>query len=418
MLLLGSAGLHKIGVGRGMELLYDGDEPEYVADAFDDMGLHPRLVHSIAEYGYDAPSWLQQRIVRPMMRGGDMVVLAPAGTGKTVALAIALIQRCCCGSAQESTASEHGVRGLVLTPTRELAQGTSLLINALAASSTSPEQHRSPSFAVMTSEGATGATEVGSAGTTIAVGTPDTILRCIERRLLCIDALQILATDEAGDVVTRYTIKLIAKVRNFAPKHIQLLFFTSFLSDDLVAAVERMAPGAATIRARRLELSLASVRQFYVAVEDVYKAETLVDLLELATASQVIIYVNTCRSGEAVVALIDRAEYPVGLIHDGMKSSEVGAVWDRFRRGDLRVLVGTDRVAELREAHDPGLHINYDMPTTENKYMARHGGSGKFGRRRVAISFLTQQEVPFLRRLEQHFNTQIDELPMDFSQLI
>jgi translation initiation factor 4A len=402
-----------------MELLYDGDEPEDAADTFDDMGLHPRLVHSIAEYGYDAPSWLQQRVVRPVMRGGDVVVLAPAGTGKTVALAIALIQRCCCGSAQESTASERGVRGLVLTPTRELAQGTSLLINALGASSTSPEQHRSPSFAVMTSEGATGATEVGSAGTTIAVGTPDTILRCIERRLLCIDALRILAMDEADDVVARYTVELIAKVRNFAPKHIQLLFFTSFLSDDLVAAVERMAPGAATIRARRRELTLESVRQFYVAVEDVYKAETLVDLLELATtASQVIIYVNTRRTGEAVVALIDRPEFPVDLIHDGMKSSEVGAVWDRFRRGDLRVLVGTDRVAELREVHGTTLHINYDMPTTENKYMARHGGSGKFGRRRVAISFLTQQEVPFLRRLEQYFNTQIEELPVDFSQLI
>mmetsp|Transcript_145585 Transcript_145585/g.206189 ORF Transcript_145585/g.206189 Transcript_145585/m.206189 type:complete len:116 (-) Transcript_145585:132-479(-) len=111
-------------------------------------------------------------------------------------------------------------------------------------------------------------------------------------------------------------------------------------------------------------------------------------------------------------------EFTVSSMHGDMTQQERDVIMREFRTGSSRVLITTDLLARGIDVQQVSLVINYDLPTNRENYIHRIGRGGRFGRKGVAINFLTQDDVRTLQDIEQFYNTQIEEMPMNVADLI
>jgi len=160
-------------------------------------------------------------------------------------------------------------------------------------------------------------------------------------------------------------------------------------------------------------------RQFYIAVEkEDWKLETLCDLYETLTITQAIIYCNTRRKVDWLTDKMGQRDFTVSSMHGDMTGAERELIMKEFRSGSSRVLITTDLLARGIDVQQVSLVINYDMPANRENYIHRIGRSGRFGRKGVAINFVTADDTRAMREIEAFYNTQIEEMPMNVADLI
>merc|ERR1712003_553665 len=173
------------------------------------------------------------------------------------------------------------------------------------------------------------------------------------------------------------------------------------------------------ILVKRDELTLEGIKQFYVSVEkEEWKIGTLCDLYETLTITQAIIYCNTRRKVDWLTEKMQSRDFTVSAMHGDMDQRERDLIMREFRSGSSRVLISTDLLARGIDVQQVSLVINYDLPTNRENYIHRIGRSGRFGRKGVAINFVTNQDVRAMKDIERYYHTQIEEMPMDIADLI
>merc|ERR1712223_599189 len=167
------------------------------------------------------------------------------------------------------------------------------------------------------------------------------------------------------------------------------------------------------------QLTLDGIKQFYVAVEkEEWKLDTLCDLYETLTITQAIIYCNTRRKVEWLMEKMTHRDFTVSGMHGEMEMRNRQLIMKEFRSGSSRVLITTDLLARGIDVQQVSLVINYDLPTNRENYIHRIGRGGRFGRKGVAINFVTDDDKRALQDIEKFYNTRIDEMPMNVADLI
>ncbi|KAG8892057.1 RNA helicase [Tulasnella sp. 417] len=170
---------------------------------------------------------------------------------------------------------------------------------------------------------------------------------------------------------------------------------------------------------KRDELTLEGIKQFFVAVEkEEWKFDTLCDLYKTLAITQAVIFCNTKRKVDWLTDKMRDAKFTVSSMHGEMPQKERGQIMTDFRSGTSRVLITTDVWARGIDMQQVSLVINYDLPNNRENYIHRIGRSGRFGRKGVAINFVTVEDVKILRDIEQYYSTQIDQLPVNAAELI
>ena len=170
---------------------------------------------------------------------------------------------------------------------------------------------------------------------------------------------------------------------------------------------------------KRDELTLEGIKQFFVAVEkEEWKFDTLTDLYDSLTVTQAVVFCNTRRKVDWLTDKMRENNFTVSAMHGEMPQRERDMIMNEFRQGQSRVLITTDVWARGIDVQQVSLVINYDLPTNRENYIHRIGRSGRFGRKGVAINFLTSGDVRYLRDIEQFYNTQIEEMPMNVADMI
>ena len=173
------------------------------------------------------------------------------------------------------------------------------------------------------------------------------------------------------------------------------------------------------ILVKKDELTLEGIAQYYIPIEkEDWKFATLADLYENLDIAQAIIYANTRKKVEILSKQMTEKDFVVSYMHGEMDMTQRELIMKEFRTGSTRVLITTDLLARGIDVQQVSLVINYDMPTNYENYLHRIGRSGRFGRKGVAINFVTEGDAQFLKDLEQHYNTSIEELPEDLSNLL
>nr|CCC92759.1 putative eukaryotic initiation factor 4a [Trypanosoma congolense IL3000] len=373
--------------------------------SFDDMPLHQNLLRGIYSHGFEKPSSIQQRAIVPFTRGGDIIAQAQSGTGKTGAFSIGLLQR---------LDFRHSVlQGLVLSPTRELAMQTAEVITRIGEFLAEGNTSFCATFV--------GGTRVQDdyrklqGGTIVAVGTPGRVVDVTKRGAMRTETLRVLVLDEADEMLSQGFAEQIYEIFRYLPKEIQVALFSATMPDDVLELTKKFMRDPTRILVKRESLTLEGIKQFFIAVEEEHKLDTLMDLYETVSIAQSVIFANTRRKVDWLASQLNNSNHTVSCMHSEMSKQEREKVMGTFRNGSSRVLVTTDLVARGIDVHHVNIVINFDLPTNKENYLHRIGRGGRYGRKGVAINFVTQKDVEVLREIESHYHTQIEELPVDFA---
>jgi translation initiation factor 4A len=376
-----------------------------VFESFDDYDLNENLLRGIYSYGFEKPSAIQQRGIKPILDGRDTIGQAQSGTGKTAAFAIGCLQRIDYGL--------DACQALILAPTRELANQIQKVCLALG------DYNRVKCHCCIGGTSVRDDIDKLRVGQHLVVGTPGRVFDMISKRNLRIDDLLTFVLDEADEMLSRGFKDQIYDIFKCLPPNVQVCLFSATMPPEILDMTTKFMRDAVRILVKKDELTLEGIRQFYVAIEkEEWKLDTLCDLYETLTITQAIIYCNTRRKVDFLADQLAKRDFTISTMHAELDQKERDLVMREFRSGSSRVLISTDLLARGIDVQQVSLVINFDLPQNMENYLHRIGRSGRFGRKGVAINFVTNNDVRAMKDIEKYYHTQIEEMPMDIADLI
>lgn len=375
-----------------------------MCESFDDMGLCETLLRGIFAYGFEKPSAIQQQAIVPMITGKDLIAQAQSGTGKTGTFSIGMLQ--------QIDPSLQETQAIILAPTRELAQQISRVVKALSSYM---------GVSVFTCIGGTSVNECSRElrrGHHVVVGTPGRIYDMIRRRSLVVGRLRMVILDEADQMLERgFKDQIVDILESGVPDEIQFSIFSATLPEEAIAIANKFMEEPNTILVDHEELTLDGIRQYYIEMEESWKLDTVCDLYNTISVSQAIIYCNSKKKAEWIGENLTKENFKVSIIHGSMPQEERDYILNDFRVGKSRVLIATDLLARGIDIQQVSLVLNFDLPLDRDNYIHRIGRCGRFGRKGIAINFVTRSTWPTLQHIVQYYNTQIDPMPENISDL-
>lgn len=217
----------------------------------------------------------------------------------------------------------------------------------------------------------------------------------------------------------QYCVSQIYDIYRHLPPQSQVVLVSATLPVEVLEMTRKFMNDPVRILVKRDELTLEGIKQFFVSVEkEEWKFDTLCDLYDTLTVTQAVIFCNTRQKVDWLAAKMRESNFTVAAMHGDMTQEERDRVMEEFRSGSSRVLIATDLWGRGIDVQQVSLVICYDLPTNRELYIHRIGRSGRFGRKGVAINFVRTEDVRTLREIEQFYSTQIDEMPLNVSDLM
>nr|XP_011470735.1 PREDICTED: eukaryotic initiation factor 4A-9 [Fragaria vesca subsp. vesca] len=394
--------MNELLTAEGQDFFTSYDE---VYDSFDNMGLQENLLRGIYAYGFEKPSAIQQRGIVPFIKGLDVIQQAQSGTGKTATF--------CSGILQQLDYSLLDCQALVLAPTRELAQQIEKVMRALG------------DYLGVKVHACVGGTSVRedqrilSSGVHAVVGTPGRVFDMLRRQSLRPDHIKMFVLDEADEMLSRGFKDQIYDIFQLLPPKIQVGVFSATMPPEALEITRKFMNKPVRILVKRDELTLEGIKQFYVNVDkEDWKLDTLCDLYETLAITQSVIFVNTRRKVDWLTDKMRSRDHTVSATHGDMDQNNRDIIMREFRSGSSRVLITTDLLARGIDVQQVSLVINYDLPTQPENYLHRIGRSGRFGRKGVAINFVTTDDQRMLFDIQKFYNVVVEELPSNVADLL
>jgi translation initiation factor 4A len=184
------------------------------------------------------------------------------------------------------------------------------------------------------------------------------------------------------------------------------------MPDDILNLTQKIMRNPVKITMKKEELNLECIKQYFVALsDDLNKYETLKDLFSVISVNQCIIYCNNVKRVIDLQNAMTNDGYSVCSIHSSMDKSEREKVFATFRQGTYRVLISSNITARGIDVQQVSTVINFDVPKCVHTYLHRIGRSGRWGRKGLAINFITKRDVFTMKKIESYYSISIDELP-------
>ena len=378
-----------------------------IYDAFENIeGIPEDILRGIFGHGFEKPSEIQKRAIKPIIDGNDVIAQAQSGTGKTGAFTIGALCRV--------DATNPATQVLMIAPTRELATQIESVVKALGL------------FTKITILSATGGNPVRDdvsalqRGAHVVIGTPGRLYDLMERNALKRDQIRLLILDEADQMLEgRFRDQTECILNMGFPEITRVALFSATIPEQVIEVTERILKNPIRILLPPEKVTLEGIAQYFVEIEqDAWKFECLCDLYQHININQAIIYCNQRTKVEWLAKRLQENNFEVGFIHGEMDQKERKACIAAFRTGTVRVLVSSDLLARGIDVQQVSLVINYELPPQRENYIHRIGRSGRFGRKGVAINLVTPAEHRDLQEIEKHYATSIVTLPSNIAEIL
>jgi ATP-dependent RNA helicase DeaD len=365
---------------------------------FSDLKLHPQLLQAVTELGYETPTPIQESMIPLMLAGHDVIGQAQTGTGKTAAFALPILHNIVPGSGK--------VQALVVAPTRELA---------LQVSKAMYEYGRLREVRVLAIYGGQSYNrQIGrlKKGVDIVVGTPGRLLDLIERKALDLSDVKSVVLDEADEMLSMGFIEDIEAILKSTPHTRQTSLFSATLPKPIRRLADNYLNDPQSITIQRKQLAAAAIEQRYYLVNERDKMAALTRLFEVEEIGSALIFARTrVGTGELSNELTVRG-FPAEALNGDLSQDARERVMNRFRRGQIKVLVATDVAARGLDIDDISHVFNYDLPRDPEIYVHRIGRTGRAGREGVALSLATPSEQWRLRKIEKFAGQKITKFDL------
>jgi len=390
---------------KGVQVEAEGGETVDVIPEFDQMGLRNELLRGIFTYGFEKPSAIQQRAIVPFSQGRDIIAQAQSGTGKTATFAVGILQ-------QIDVSKKH-VQALIVLPTRELARQVNKVVTKISV------HMQIESLLCTGGENIKRDSDTLDNGVHIVVGTPGRIYHMIKNGVLKTNNIKVFCLDEADQMLSNEFEEDIRDIFSTLPSEVQVGVFSATLPDDCLQITKKFMRDPIKVLVKKEELTLMGINQFYVNCrEQRFKYDVLVDLYADVSIQQAVIFCNSKRTVDWLTTKMKGDNFTVAATHGSIHPEDRRQVMDEFIEGGSRVLITTDLLARGIDVQRVSVVINYDLPLEKETYLHRIGRSGRFGRKGLAINFVTERDIRNLRALEQFYDTQIEPLPKNVQEYI
>ena len=367
--------------------------------SFADFNLHDRLLQALEKEGFNKPTPVQEKVIPAALQGGDLLVTAETGSGKSAAFLLPILQRFL-----QTDAPKSGTRALVLTPTRELAR--QVLAHCI----------KLKKMTHLKADVITGGQEFRfqkamlRKNPEIVVATPGRILEHLEKGSADFSDLEVLVLDEADRMLDMGFSDDVLTIAGACNPNCQTLLLSATLKHRGIRKVaDAVLNNPQTIAVDNVRSRHSSIQQQIVLADDLeHKKKLLLKLLELEPAKKTVVFTNTISGAEKLVGFLYNSQLRAGILHGDLMQDERNHVMQQMRRGQLDVLVATDVAARGLDVQGVGLVINFDMARSGDDYVHRIGRTGRAGEQGVAISFITSTEWNLMASIERYLKTRFE----------
>ncbi|MDG1751118.1 MAG: DEAD/DEAH box helicase [Thalassotalea sp.] len=358
---------------------------------FATLGLSEPLLKAVAELGYKKPTPIQIKAIPAVLSGKDLIAAAQTGTGKTASFVLPLLEKL----NDEKTLRGKRIRGLILTPTRELAIQVEASIAQYA------------KYLELSSMAMYGGTEIEPQkqrliwGIDILVATPGRLLDMAHQRALHFDELEVLVLDEADRMLDMGFIDDINKIIERLPQERQNLLFSATISDDVRGLAKRaIHKNAREISIRFDSASEPKIDQWLVTTDKTNKSALLSHLITELRWQQALIFIETKHGAAKLVSQLEKRGIKAESIHSGRTQEIRERILNDFKAGKINYLVSTGIAARGIDIGDLSRVVNYDLPAKVEDYIHRIGRTGRAGESGEAISLVSKDNFRELCAIE------------------
>ena len=367
------------------------DEEEAAAEdgpTFADLGLSPETLKTLDDIGFERPSKIQAAFLPIALTGRDCSGQARTGTGKTCAFTLPMLEA--------MDLDRRVVQGLILAPTRELAEQVAQEMKKLSGG-------RVKTVTIVGGRPMGPQVEKLNRGAQVVVGTPGRVMDLMGRGQLSLSNVAFAVLDEADRMLDDGFRPDIEKILRQCPKDRQTLL----LSATMPAEVEELA--AKFMRnPERIDMSedalvaTEMIEQFVLTVDPDRKMGALLHVLKQEKPRQCLIFTRTKRGAEKLHERFSRKLPNTAMMHGDLHQKKRDRTLQDFRDGKIRMLVATDVVGRGIDISGISHIVNYDVPEFQDDYVHRIGRTGRMssdtnGR---AITFVCRDQGDQLTKIE------------------
>jgi ATP-dependent RNA helicase RhlE len=352
--------------------------------SFHELGLSEAIVGVVTKIGFEHPTPIQAAVIPTALEGKDLIGLAQTGSGKTAAFALPIAERLTHG---------RGVRGLILSPTREIALQTQAFLELFGA------QHNLATACLIGGVRMRPQTDALMKKPDVIVATPGRLLDHIRQRHVTLDAIEQLVLDEADHMLDLGFLPQIREVLRRLPRERQTMMFSATMPDsiEMIAREFMRQPVMIDIAPKGAAAGITH-RLYLVRPED--KRNALMALLNEELGST-LVFARRKVDAEWLYHVLERKGHPVSRIHSDRSQGKRVQALEGFRAGSHRILVATDIAG--RGIDVPGIEhvINFDIPEAEDDYVHRAGRTARGAALGIVSTIATWQDIPMVRKIEE-----------------
>ncbi|WP_417714251.1 DEAD/DEAH box helicase [Pseudophaeobacter arcticus] len=359
---------------------------------FSTMGLPDLVLARLADMGLKDPTPIQARAIPHALNGEDVLGLAQTGTGKTAAFGVPLIARMLDYGRKPAA---HTVRGLVLAPTRELAnqiaatlkdltEGTPMKIGLVVGGvSINPQIQRI------------------SRGTDILVATPGRLLDILDRKALDLGSCDFLVLDEADQMLDLGFIHALRKISALLPEERQTMLFSATMPKQMNEIANSYLNRPVRIEVSPPGKPAAKVTQSVHFIAKAEKLSLLKELLSEHKDERTLVFGRTKHGMEKLMKVLEKSGFSAAAIHGNKSQGQRERALAAFKSGQIKVLVATDVAARGLDIPDVKYVYNYELPNVPDAYVHRIGRTARAGKDGQAVAFCAPDEMEELKAIQK-----------------
>lgn len=370
---------------------------------FSDLGLADPLLKALASKGYSDPTPIQRQSIPPLLHGRDLCGIAQTGTGKTAAFALPSLQYFMNNPKPRPLT---GCRMLVLSPTRELASQIATSFRDYGR------------FLQLSVETVFGGVPVGRqisklrAGVDILVATPGRLLDLIDQRALTLKDIEIFVLDEADQMLDLGFIHALKRIDKLLPRKRQTLFFSATMPKTIAELGDRFLTDPVKVAVTPVASTAERVKQFAIHINQAEKQALLTLTLQAEPIDRALVFTRTKHGADKVVKHLHAAGIGCAAIHGNKSQPQRTQALQAFRSGEIKILVATDIAARGIDVSGVSHVFNFELPNVPEQYVHRIGRTARAGREGIAVSFVAEDERPYLRAIERLTRVRLDPMPL------
>ena len=342
--------------------------------------VRPEIIRATQAMGYTEMTEIQQKAIPLMLAGHDMIAKAPTGTGKTVAFGIPILQKAAGFPA-------GAPKAVVLSPTRELAQQIAQDLTNLA--------QFLPEIRVVCVYGGAGLEKQQKqlkAGCQIVVATPGRLMDHYRHHALDLSQVTTIVLDEADEMLNMGFYKDVRHIIDLMKNRKSLSMFSATISREVLDIGWLYQHNAAEVDVQPVQESSPKIAQYKLLTTGRDKLADLAQIIISKDYKRVMVFCNTKYNTGMLANQLARLHFNVDCLHGDLSQAERNRIMQRFKAGEINVLVATDVAARGIDVSDVDAVINYDVPEENEHYTHRIGRTGRAKREGASYLFYTKDE--------------------------